>query len=97
MASEEIAARPGIRNCAICVDEPLVEVMALPHDWGTPATLARCPRCGLVQESPLPSEEQLASFYHTYAYDQAAAWEAPPAVLASLSKLLTSLDQKLNA
>ncbi len=66
--------------------------MTLSSDGKAFAQLLRCDVCGLVQASPLPSEEELQGYYRAYSYLEPSSWVAPPAVLRSLSRLMDSFE-----
>src|SRR4051794_23551922 len=55
------------QSCVLCGQPRPLSPVCQAKDWefGVPGTwtLARCPDCGLYQQDPLPSENDIGTFY----------------------------------
>ena len=67
-------------SCALCGQGPLRKVRAYRPQSGIfcTARVARCERCGLMQVVPMPSGEELESFYRSTYRSEAQAWVCSP-------------------
>ena len=81
-------------HCAICESDRLGLVADTDSKSGQPLHVFHCETCGLIQQAPLPDEEELKKYYSTqYRIDYKGIWHPKPKhVLRSARSARQRLD-----
>ena len=82
--------------CALCNHSHLTSVATKDAKTGAPLGIRLCRSCGLIQQNPLPTEQQLSDYYATsYRIDYKGTWHPKPKHIHRAARCAASRLQQL--
>lgn len=75
-------------SCALCGSDQLEVVSEVDAKSRKPLTVSQCTACGLVQQSPMPTDEELRQYYeHEYRLDYKSVYTPRPQQILRAGRL----------